>query len=156
MFLALIIGGGAFALIAWLVFNFSVYALPFFVGITVGKLAHDSGAGMIGAGLFGIAAGGLSFGIGQFALGAAKSVTGRVAVITVFVAPAAIAGYFSTYGIAQLCTPTEGWRQFFSVIGAGIIAAVALGRLTALAPFRNETAGTATTRRVSGASLKAK
>lgn len=143
MFLALILGGGAFALIAWLIFNFSVYALPFFVGITAAKLAHDSGAGMIGAGLVGIVAGGLSFGIGQFAFGAAKSVNGRIAVIAVFVAPAAIAGYFSTYGIAQLFTPAEGWRQIFSVFGGGIIAAVAVGRLTALAPFRDGTAGTA-------------
>jgi len=108
MFLALILGGGAFALIAWLIFNVSVYALPLFVGITAGKLAHDSGTGMIGAGLVGLVAGGLSFGIGQFAFGAAKSVTGRIAVIAVFVAPAAIAGYFSTYGIAQLFTPAEG------------------------------------------------
>jgi len=143
MFLALILGGGAFALIAWLVFNFSIYALPFAVGITAAKLAHDSGAGMIGAGLVGIVAGGLSFGIGQFAFGAAKSVTGRVAVVAVFVAPAAIAGYFSTYGIAQLCTPAEDWRQVFSVLGGGIIAAVVFGRLTTLAPLGNGTAGTA-------------
>lgn len=143
MFLPLILGGGAFTLIAWLIFNFSVYALPFSVGITAAKLAHASGAGMIGAGLVGIVAGGLSFGIGQFAFGAAKSVTGRIAVIAVFVAPAAIAGYSSTYGIAQLCTPAEGWRQLFSVIGGVIIAAVAFGRLTALAPFRDGTAGTA-------------
>lgn len=142
MFLALILGGGAFALIAWLIFNFSVYALPFFVGITAATLAHDSGAGMIGAGLVGIVAGGLCFGIGRFAFSAAKSMTGRIAVIAVFVAPAAIAGYFSTYGIAQLCTPTEGWRQVFSVIGGGIIAAVAFGRLTALAPLREGVAGT--------------
>ena len=143
MLLALILGGGAFALIAWLIFNFSVYALPFFVGITVANLAHDGGAGMIGAGLVGIVAGGLSFGIGQFAFGAAKSTTGRIAVVAVFVAPAAIAGYFSTYGIAQLFTPAEGWRQIFSVFGGAIIAAVAVGRLTALAPFRDGTAGTA-------------
>lgn len=143
MFLALILGGSVFALIAWLIFNFSVYALPFFVGITAARLAHDSGAGMIGAGLVGIVAGGLSFGIGQFAFGAAKSVTGRIAVIAVFVAPAAIAGYFSTYAIAQLCNLAEGWRQVFSLIGGGIIAAVAFGRLTALAPLRVGTAGTA-------------
>lgn len=143
MFLALILGGGAFALIAWLIFNFSVYALPFFVGITAAKLAHESGAAMIGAGLVGIVAGGLSFDIGQFAFAAAKSGTERIAVIAVFVVPAAIAGYFSTYGIAQLCTPAEGWRQVFSLIGGGIIAAIAFGRLTALGPLRDGTAGTA-------------
>ncbi len=140
MFLALILGGGAFALITWLIFKFSVYALPFFVGITAAKLAHDSGAGLIGLGL---GAGGLSFGLGQFAFGAAKSVTGRIAVGAVFAAPAAVGGYFSTYGIAQLCIPTEGWRQVFPVIGGGGIAAVAFGRLMALAPSRDGVAGTA-------------
>ncbi len=129
MFLALILGGGVFALIVWLVFNFSAYALPFFVGITAAKLAHDSGAGMIGVGLVGIVVGGLSFGIGQFAFGAAKSVTGRIAIIAVFVEPAAVAGYFSTDAIVQLFIPAEGWRQIFSVIGGSIIAAVAYGRL---------------------------
>ena len=129
MFLALILGGGAFALITWLIFKFSVYALPFFVGITAAKLAHDSGAGLIG--------------LGQFAFGAAKSVTGRIAVGAVFAAPAAVGGYFSTYGIAQLCIPTEGWRQVFPVIGGGGIAAVAFGRLMALAPSRDGVAGTA-------------
>ncbi len=147
MFLALILGGGAFALITWLIFKFSVYALPFFVGITAAKLARDSGAGLMGLGL---GAGGLSFGLGQFAFGAAKSVTGRIAVGAVFAAPAAVGGYFSTYGIAQLCIPTEGWRQVFPVIGGGGIAAVAFGRLMALAPSRDGVAGTARRRRVHG------
>jgi len=141
MFLALILGGGAFALIAWLVFNFSVYALPFFVGITAAKFALGSNTGMVGAGVVGLFAGGLSFGSGQFAFAAAKSGTGRIFVVTAFAAPAAIAGYFSTYGIIQLCCPAEGWRQAFSLIGGSIIAAIAYGRVTALALIRERAAG---------------
>ncbi len=58
MFLALILGGGVFALIAWLVFTFSVYALPFFVGLTAARLAFATGAGFLGAAAVGLVAGG--------------------------------------------------------------------------------------------------
>jgi hypothetical protein len=136
MFLALTLGGGALALIASLVFNFSIYALPFFVGLTTAKLAHDTGAGLMGAGLVGLVAAGLSFGLGQFALNAARSPIARLAVVTVFAAPAAVAGYFSSYGAAQLCTPAEIWRQVFAVVGGGIIATIAIRRLAASVPLR--------------------
>ena len=43
-------------LFCWLIFALAVYALPFFVGLTVGMAAFHSGAGVIGALLVGSSA----------------------------------------------------------------------------------------------------
>ena len=138
MFLALILGGGVFALIAWLVFNFSVYALPFFVGLTAARLAFATGAGFAGAGVIGLFAGGVSFGLGHFAFTSARSTQVRLAVAAVFSLPAGIAGYASAYGIVQLCVSSGGWRQVFALAGGLTIAAIAYRRLAAFAPLRVE------------------
>ncbi len=138
MFLALILGGGVFALIAWLVFNFSFYALPFFVGLTAARLAFASGAGFLGAGVIGLLAGGVSFGLGQFAFTAARSPMVRLAVAGLFSLPAGIAGYASTYGVVQLCVGSDGWRHMFALAGGLAIAAISYGRLAAFAPLRVE------------------
>ena len=63
MILALILCGGAFALIGWLAFNFSVFALPFFVGLSAARFAYTSGAGLLGSGILGLIAGGVSLGL---------------------------------------------------------------------------------------------
>ena len=138
MFVALILCSGAFALIAWLAFNFAVYALPFLIGISVARLAYSTGAGLIGAGLVGLIAGGASFGLGQFALASARSPIMRAVVSGLFTLPAGVAGYWSTYGAVQLCTTSEGWRQAFALAGALAIAAISHGRLAAFAPLRVE------------------
>ncbi len=138
MILGLILCGGAFALTAWLAFNFSVYALPFFLGLSAARFAYTTGAGIFGAGLFGLIAGGFSFGLGQFALASARSTVMRTAVSGLFTLPAGVAGYWSTYGAVQLCTTSEGWRQTFALAGAVAIAAISHGRLAAFAPLRTE------------------
>ncbi len=138
MFLALILGGGVFALIAWLVFNFSVYALPFFVGLTAARLAFATGAGFLGAGVIGLLAGGVSFGLGQFAFASARSTTVRLAVAGLFALPAAIAGYASTYDVLQLCVGSDRPGHAFALAGGLTIAAISYGRLAAFAPLRVE------------------
>ena len=138
MFLALILCGGACALIAWLAFNCSVYALPFFVGLSAARFAYATGAGILGAGLVGLIAGGVSFGLGQFALASARSPAMRAAVSGLFTLPAGVAGYWSCYGAVQLCRASEGWRQAFALAGAVAIVAISHGRLAAFAPLRVE------------------
>lgn len=136
MFLALILGGGVFALIAWLVFNFSIYALPFFVGLAATRLAFATGSGFLGASVVGLVAGGVSFGLGQFAFASTRSTTVRLAVAFLFSFPAAIAGYGSTYGIVQLCVASDVWRHAFALAGGVAIAAIAYRRLAGFAPLR--------------------
>lgn len=133
MFFALIVGGGTFALIGWLAFNFSVFALPFFVGLSAARFAYTSGAGFLGSGLLGLIAGGVSLGLGRFAFASARSAVMRTAGL--FTLPAGVAGYWTVCGAVQLCTASEGWRQAFAVAGAVTIAAISYGRLAAFAPL---------------------
>ncbi len=144
MILGLILTGGAFALIAWLIFNLSVYALPFFVGVSATSFAHRTGAGLVGSALIGLIAGAVTFGVGKAAFSVARSATARVGIAAIFAIPAAVAGYYSTLGIVSLCIPGEGWRHAFSIAGCFVIGSVAFTRLSAFAPLREGEARPAT------------
>ena len=90
-----------------LLFMLAIYAVPFFVGLTVGIWAFETGAGVIGAILVGIVAG----------------------VVALFAAPAAVAGYHAVLVISALFVPSEAWRHVFAAIGGlavGVSAAVQL------------------------------
>ena len=68
MILALLVVGGTLAFLAWLIFTFAVYALPCFVGVTAGMVAHGAGAGPLGAALIGSLAGALTLVVGRTVL----------------------------------------------------------------------------------------
>ena len=108
----------AIGFFCWLLFTLAVFALPFFVGLTVGVWAFHTGSGVLGGILVGAAAGGATFGVGQFALAFAPWTWLRVLTIVLFVAPATGAGYSATHGIAQIAVPSATWQMIFSVIGA--------------------------------------
>ena len=65
MVFSLLLASTAIALIAWLVFNLSVYALPFFVGVSAASLAHRTGAGLVGSAIVGLIAGAVTFGVAK-------------------------------------------------------------------------------------------
>ena len=136
MILSLILASGAFALIAWLIFNLSVYALPFFIGVSAASFAHQTGAGPVGSATVGLIAGTMTFGVGQAAFGVTRSVLARGVLAAIFALPAAVAGYYSTLGIVALCVPGAGWREAFSFVGGFVIGWVAFRRLAAFAPLR--------------------
>ena len=72
---------GAFC---WLLFTLAAFALPFFVGLTVGMWAFHTGAGALGGIIVGAVAGGATFGLGQFALGFAPWSWLRLLIIAAF------------------------------------------------------------------------
>lgn len=135
MIFGLVLASGAFALIAWLIFNFSVYALPFFVGVSATSLAYRTGAGLVGSAIVGLLAGAVTFGVSQAAFGVARSAFARGVLAAIFAIPAAVAGYYSTLGIIALCVPGAGWREAFSVVGGFVVGSVALKRLATFPPL---------------------
>jgi hypothetical protein len=126
----LVIAGICF--ICWLLFTLAVFALPFFVGLTVAVWAFHSGAGVLGGILVGLVAGGATFGVGQFALGFVPWTWLRLLIILLFVAPAAVAGYSATYGIAHMAMPSATWQTIFAVIGAIAVGITAFVRFTGI------------------------
>jgi len=62
---ACLVGIGFFC---WLLFTLAVFALPFFVGLTIGTWTFHTGAGVLGGAVARLTAGGATICIGQLAL----------------------------------------------------------------------------------------
>ncbi|UGX99558.1 hypothetical protein G6321_00054960 (plasmid) [Bradyrhizobium barranii subsp. barranii] len=120
-------------LFGWLLFTLAVFALPFFAGVTIGMWAFHTGAGLLGGIAVGLAAGGVTFGIGQFALAFVTWTWLRLLIIILYVAPATVAGYCATHGIAQMAIPSSTWQTVFAVVGAIAVSITAFVRRTGMA-----------------------
>jgi hypothetical protein len=138
---------GSFAvvgLLCWLLFTLAVFALPFFVGVTVGLWSHETDVGILPAFLLGAFAAGVTFGVGQFLFAILRSTWLRLLVALAFVAPAALAGYYATLGIVEHTMPSETWQFVFAVIGAVAVGITAFVRVTAMAASETSGQGIAT------------
>lgn len=139
--LGLVLNTVGIGLFCWLIFTLAVYALPFFVAMSVGMIAYDSGAGILCAPLVGIVAGGVTFAVGQTAFAMTRSRILRATIAVVFAVPAAIAGYHVVFAMAQLGMPSMAWREVLGCLGAVFIGGTAWTRLTVFAEPRPLEAG---------------
>ena len=119
---------GIFLLVA-LMFQMAAFALPLFAGVSAGRVAHDAGAGWLGAILVGLLGALITLGLGQLALSLTRSTALRLAVMAVFAAPAAVAGYYVVLGLTHIGGAHGGWQVVLASIGAVIVAGAALTRL---------------------------
>ena len=119
----------AVGFLCWLLFTLAVYATPFFVGVTAALAAFNHGAGVIGALVVGLIASVVTLVVSQVAFAAAKSPAVRCAIALLIAAPAAVAGFHTTLGLAQIGVSSEIWRDLFAVIGAVIVGCTAFVRL---------------------------
>ena len=71
--LGIVLNTVGLGLFCWLIFALAVYAVPFFVAVSIGMLTFHSGAGVIGALLVGIVAGASTLVIGQTAFAMTRS-----------------------------------------------------------------------------------
>ncbi|WFU14372.1 hypothetical protein [Bradyrhizobium sp. CB3481] len=132
-----VLGIGIFC---WLVFELTVYALPFLIGFSTAAL--HSGAGIFGTLLTGIAAGVTAITIGQLAF-AARPLILRTLIGAAFVGPAALASYDLILAASQIGVPSLLWREVFAWIGAICVGATAWSRLAIYAGPRSFGAGSA-------------
>ncbi|OSI72282.1 hypothetical protein BSZ21_07295 [Bradyrhizobium canariense] len=134
--LGLVLNTLGIGLFCWAIFALAVYALPFFVALSIGMLAFRDGAGVFGALLIGIASGALTLAAGQVAVAVSRSLTLRVAIAAAFAVPAAIAGYHVVFALSQIGVPSLAWREAFACGGAVCIGGTAWTRLTVFAETR--------------------
>jgi hypothetical protein len=133
LFFAPLLVLGAIGFFCWLLFTLAVFALPAFVGVTIGIWSVHTGAGVLGGILISLAAAGLAFGIGQLLLAFMPWTWARLLVVTVYAAPAAVAGYSATHGISQMAMPSPTWQMIFSVIGAVAVGVTSVVRINGMA-----------------------
>ena len=134
-----IIGLGFFC---WTLFTLAIYALPFFVGVTVGFYARDAGIGTLGAIGVGIVTAAFALVIGQTIFSLVRTPILRIVIALKFAVPAALAGYYATFALFGLTMTSDLWRQVFAVIGALVIGATAWTRLAASPPAMPNGSGT--------------
>jgi len=123
----------AIGILCWLLFTLATFALPLFVGVSAGTWSVNTGTGWLGAILVGALAAGLTLGVGQVLLAVVRPMWAKLAIALVFVAPAIVAGYHATHGIAKLMMPSEIWQIVFSVIGAIAVGVTAYLRVAGMA-----------------------
>ncbi|MCL8385062.1 hypothetical protein [Xanthobacter aminoxidans] len=134
IFLGIPLGLAAIALFCWLLFTLAVFALPFFVAVSAGTWAYHAGGGWLGAIVVALIAGGVTLSIGQVLLVIVRPMWARLLIALTFVAPAVLAGYHATHGIAKLAMPSETWQIVFSTIGAIAIGITTLLQVAGMAP----------------------
>jgi hypothetical protein len=133
--LGIVLAIAGIGFLCWLLFTLAVYALPFFAGLMAGLAAYHSGAGVVGAIIIAVFAGTATFAIARVAFARARRPLVRAAIGLLYAAPAAIAGYEATLGLARITIPSEGWRQSIAVVGALLVACSAWARLASLNPL---------------------
>jgi hypothetical protein len=131
--LGIVLNTVGLALFCWLIVALAVYAVPFFVAVSIGMLTFHIGAGVIGALLVGIFAGASTLVTGQTAFAMTRSTILRAAIGAVFALPAAIAGYHVVLAMSLLGVPSLPWREVFACLGAVSVGATAWMRLTLFA-----------------------
>ena len=127
--IAIVLSLVGFVCLCWLPFVLAVHALPFFVGVTVGLAAYHSGSGLVAAVIVAAVASGITFSGGRFAFATLPSPLARAAIALFFAIPAAVAGYHATLGLARLVVPVEAWREAMAIMGAILVAAIAVMHL---------------------------
>ncbi|MGV1833032.1 hypothetical protein [Agrobacterium vitis] len=143
MILGIILCTVAIGFLCWLLFMLAVFALPLFVGVTSGVWALGTGAGWLGGIIVGALAAGLTLGIGQLLLGTVRPLWVKLVIMFVFVAPAAIAGYHATHGIAKHLMPSAEWQMAVSIFGAVTVGIAAFIRIAGKAAADQPRQGTA-------------
>ncbi|MEM9369664.1 MAG: hypothetical protein AAGA26_00775 [Pseudomonadota bacterium] len=120
-------------LMVYVLFAVAVYALPFFVALTVGMHLYETDAGVITAIVVAMFAGAITLVLGQIVFSKVQSVPIRLAIGAVFAAPAGVAGFSAIKGLSQIGGASEGWTLTFAIIGGIVTAGTAWVRVASLA-----------------------
>lgn len=109
MFLSAFLSVIGLGFLCWLLFSLAVYALPFFVAVTVGYYAFDHGAGPMGAVVVALFAGAIALVLGQVAFGIIRSQIIRLALGALYALPSGVAGFHAVKGFSQVGGAGEAW-----------------------------------------------
>lgn len=124
--------------LVWVLFALAVYALPAFVGVSVGMYVYNTEAGVIAALVAGMFAAVFTYLIAQIIFAKVQSIPIRLAIGALFAAPAGVAGFSAIKGLSQIGGASEGWTLAFAIIGGIVTAGTAWVRIASLAGPINE------------------
>ncbi|WP_290559350.1 hypothetical protein [Aestuariivita sp.] len=129
-------------LMVYVLFAVAVYALPFFVALTVGMHLYETEAGVVTAIVIAMFAGAITLVLGQIVFAKVQSIPIRLAIGALFAAPAGVAGFSAIRGLSEIGGASEGWTLAFAIIGGIVTAGTAWVRVASLAgPIGEEDVG---------------
>ena len=137
MFISAVLSIIGLGIICWVLFNLAVYALPFFIAVTVGHYAYTADVGLVSAIAAAFFAGAATLILGQIAFATIRSTPIRLALGALYALPAGIAGFHAIKGLSGMGGASETWTFAFATIGAIIIGVTAWARVAALAGPEN-------------------
>lgn len=114
---------------AFLVFGFATYAMPLTVGIYVGVLAHDSGAGAAGAYFVGGMTAFTCLWTMRLLFSRFRSLPARAVLSAIFVAPPALVTYVLMWQLTAEGDSAFVWRIAISALAAAIVSVIAWAKL---------------------------
>jgi hypothetical protein len=127
--LALLSTIAVIGLLCWVLFQLAVFALPFFAAVTVGLAVLKSSGNLAAALAVGLIVGITTYLLGQWAFRVTPSPLMRMVIATVFVLPAAFAGYHAVHGLMALGVSSEPLRIAFGALGGVLVGGTAFTRL---------------------------
>lgn len=133
MVIGILLSAAGIGVMCWLLFTLAVYALPFFVGVAGGLWAFETGAGIVGAVVVGLLAGIAALIAAQILFAVVRSTLARLLLAVAFAAPAAVAGYHATLGLAAIGVPSDAWQHVFALVGGLVVGLTAVARLALFA-----------------------
>ena len=125
MILAALFAIIAIVLLCSLLITLTIYALPFYVGLTLGIWVHSNGTGVIGTGAAAMMAGIATLVILHILIATVHSPVLRAGLGLAFAVPAAFAAYHAVHGITATAMPASTWSLSLSILGAAIVGVVA-------------------------------
>lgn len=132
MAFSVVLGTLGLGVLCALLYQFTVYALPALVGLSIGFWAIDAGAGAVGGVVAGLIGGVSVLVVGQLMFASSRSPLTRGLVALMFAAPAGYAGYQITLQVSQLAIASGSWQRALAVVSALAISSIAIVRLAAL------------------------
>ncbi|WP_292894535.1 hypothetical protein [Nitratireductor sp.] len=141
MFLSAALSILGLGVIVYVLFTLAVYALPFFVAMTVGLYVYESEAGVLATIIAAFLSGAATLILGQIAFATVRSVPIRLAIGAFYTIPAGVAGFHAIKGLSKLGGAGETSTFVLAWIGALIVGITAWARIASLTePGENATA----------------
>jgi len=120
----------AAALVVWMLHTVTVYALPIVTGWSAATLAFNSGAGLEGAAIVGVAAAIGTFVSLRFILAQMPGGPARSVIAFILILPSLILGYNIGLAVLADVVSSDTWRQAISICYAVFGGWLAFVRLT--------------------------
>jgi hypothetical protein len=116
--------------LCWILFNLTVYALPFAIGLTSGMYLYETGQGVFLSIVAGLFTGGLVAAVGEFTFARIRSVPLKLAIGLIYAVPAGIAGFHAAKGFAEFGSAGPFTITILSWFGALVVGGTAWARVS--------------------------